>query len=205
MPSPTKERDRAIEIARADVQRGLAAARAVSDPWFRVQAIAWVAWLSPPPRDREAVLEAFNALDRAQEPWQLCGAAAWPIRAAIEKGYPDLAREGLRRLLEASRSIRPPASRSEALFLLLQAAFPRGPDFWRPVFDQLVAMCADDEHWRVRRNLRDALLIVSTSSTDLARTVASSLPEGTTKRQVQRALESRESQEPRLFFWAKTE
>ncbi|HJT13653.1 MAG TPA: hypothetical protein VJ790_13620 [Dongiaceae bacterium] len=41
--SPTDARDEAIALAKTDTATALVRARAIADPWFRSQAIAWIA------------------------------------------------------------------------------------------------------------------------------------------------------------------
>ncbi len=54
-----------------------------------------------------------------------------------------------------AKRVEPASSRSEALLLLLQAAFKIGRDEAERVYEILKASCPVDEHWRAKRAVRD--------------------------------------------------
>jgi len=104
-------------------------------------------------------------------------------------------------LLTASDKIEPPSSRSEALFLLFQAVFPAGHEFWEPVLPKLMKPCEADTFWRQGRNIHDALLIAATVDEELSREFCSQLPPSRWRKQLERRLERRVYETPRQFFW----
>ena len=57
--------------------------------------------------------------------------------------------------------VNPISSRSEALFLLLQAAFRIGPAEADKVYEILRTSCPGDEHWRCKRAVRDGGKMIS--------------------------------------------
>lgn len=67
-------------------------------------------------------------------------------------------------LIEAislGKSVKPISSRSEALFLLLQAAFRIGQNEANNVYELLRTSCSVDEHWRCKRAVRDGGKMIS--------------------------------------------
>lgn len=79
-------------LARTDVRRALAVARAVRHPWYRCQALCAVAeGLTSSQRD--AVLsEAVDAAFEQDEPNRTACVASWPLRAMVSCGHADLHR-----------------------------------------------------------------------------------------------------------------
>jgi hypothetical protein len=86
---------------------------------------------------------------------------AWEIAALAERKCLTEARNSLREALALAKRIQPPSSRSEALLLLLQAAFRIGPENAAKVYETLKASCHAEEHWRCKRALRDGGMMIS--------------------------------------------
>lgn len=144
---------------------------------------------------------APDACAKIEQVYKRLGAAAWPIRALIERGFLEPARRELSRVLAQSEAVTPANSRSEAVFLLFQAAFALGPQVREELLRQLAAMFAADPFWRQLRNLADALAMLRTEDPDLAARTVAALPPGPQSAKLARRLASAEAAAPRPFFW----
>ena len=86
---------------------------------------------------------------------------AWEIAALAERSCLSEARNRLKEALERAKAVIPASSRSEALFLLMQAAFNIGPKDAAGVYEALKMSCGSHEHWRCKRALRDGAKMIS--------------------------------------------
>lgn len=166
----TTQRDQAIKLAKSDVCKALAIAIALSDPWFRSQALSWVARFTdgdPEPIAARAALAAAACGDE----YKKSAVRAWEIAALAERKCYESARKALREALEIAGRVQPLSSRSEALLLLMQAAFVIDRNTAANVAAILTQSCPAGVHWRCKR----------------AATHASKMLEG--------------NLEPRKFFW----
>ena len=158
--SATLQRDHANTLARSEPKRALDRARKVNKPWFRAQALSWVARFTE--GDPVAIAaEAANAATRCEDDYKRSAVRAWEIAALAERGFTSAARASLREALALAKTVEPISSRSEALFLLLQASFTIGRDEANRVYEVLRTSCPVDEHWRTRRAVRDAGKMIS--------------------------------------------
>ena len=66
--------------------------------------------------------------------------------------------------LALAKRVEPASSRSEALLLLLQAAFKIGRDEAERVYEILKASCSVDDHWRAKRTVRNGGRMLSGES-----------------------------------------
>jgi hypothetical protein len=196
-----KERERAVRAATTNSERALALARQVSHPWYRAQALAWVARFAPEAGVVRIAQEALRTASRAEDPYQVVGASAWPIRALIERDHRERAVQQLPSLLESAERIQHPVSRIEALFLLVQAVWPLGSRGRKPVLDRLALLCQTTPGWRAGRALRELALMLADEDETEARRVADSMPQGPYKRQALRRLTAGRRARPRPFFW----
>ena len=166
----TLQRDEAIKLAKTDAHKALAKARSVRDPWFRAQALSWGARFT----DADPVpiaAQAATAAAACDDDYKKSAVRSWEIAALAERKCFEKAKKALREAIEIARQVQPSASRSEALLLLLQAAFMIDRDTAANVSVQLTQCCLIGDHWRCKR----------------AATHASQMLEGTL--------------EPRKFFW----
>ncbi len=166
----TLQRDQAIELAKTDALKALAKARSVSDPWFRAQALSWVARFNDSAPEPIAA-EAANAAATCDDDYKKSAVRAWEIAALAERKCLVKAKTALREAVRIAGQVQPPASRSEALLILMQAAFTIDRDTAADVSAQITQSCPIGDHWRCKR----------------AATHASQMLEGTL--------------EPRKFFW----
>jgi len=152
--SATQQRDHARALAKSNPKKALAQARVVGEPWFRAQALSWVARFTD--GDPVAVAsEAAKAARECDDDYKKSAVRAWEIAALAEREYITEARKSLSEALALGKCAEPTSSRSEALLLLLQAAFRIGRDDAAKVYEVLKASCPIAEHWRGKRAVRD--------------------------------------------------
>ena len=141
---------------------------------MRAQAFACVARYAPDEAIVELADEAFDAAGRVDDVSKSLIAAAWPIRALIERGHAEHAAAFLKRTLAHVTEITKPGSAAEALFSLLEATYAGGSDLWRPVVDEMIERCTDT-HWRTIRALKATVRITAGADRPLAERVAALL------------------------------
>lgn len=158
--SPTTQRDRAIGLAKSHPKEALEQARQVVEPWFRAQALSWVARFA----DRDVITisaEAAKAAAEGNDKFQQCAVRAWEIAALAERDHISEARKRLHEALVTAKYVEPASSRSEALFLLLQAGAKIAPEDVEEVYEIMKKSCRTEEHWRCQRALRNGARMIS--------------------------------------------
>jgi hypothetical protein len=158
--SATTQRDRAMSLAKSRSNEALEQARQVDDPWFRAQALAWVARFA----DSDVIAisaEAAKAAAEGGDRYQQCAVRAWEIAALAERDYKVEASKRLREALNTAKNVEPAASRSEALFLLLEASARIAPNDAEKVYEMLKNSCRAETHWRCQRALRNGAKMIS--------------------------------------------
>jgi len=199
--SATTTRDLVVKRATTDTPAALALARTISDPWYCCQALAWVARFAPEAEFKAIVQESLSACLAANDPYQVVGAAAWSLRAMVERSHDKEVRRLLPRLLTRAADIANPVSRLDALFLLWQAVFPLGIEFHRQVLNLLVEACQEADRWKSPDTLVQVILMLALNSPLEAEQLVVSMPDGRHKRQVKRRIAAGQYQSPRTFFW----
>jgi hypothetical protein len=137
----------------AEIERGLAIARAIRDPWYRCQSLAFVAeYLDD--RRRPAVLsEAFKAAYELDEPNRIVTVASWPVEVLAELGPRDRLRQAVDRLLSVIATEPHSLRRADALAAVLHRVWPV-VDVRSQVLGEFRAACAAGHGWRRDRLLR---------------------------------------------------
>lgn len=196
--SATAERDIACNIAKTDFAKALLLARKVSLPWFRCQALSYVARYAPDeqvvPRAEEAIAAAFAST----EPYIQVAATAWPLRALIERNQVQKAVTLLPQILTLSPQIEPEISRGDALFLLWEALFPIGGKTRQSMTSALAKSCVG--HSKGQWILRHATLILAFEDLKAAHELVSLIPDGKYKRQAETRIAEGQKFEARSFF-----
>lgn len=148
--SATHQRDHATTLAKSSPKEALAQARKIDDPWFRAQGLSWVARFTD--GDPVAIAcEAAKAARECDDDYKQSAVRAWEIAALAERGCLMEARKSLSDALALGKRADPMSSRTEALLLLLQAAFRIGRKEAGKVNEILQASCPVDAHWRCKR------------------------------------------------------
>lgn len=197
----TEARDKAIVLAKQDTTAAWAAAKGIGHPWFRAQALAWVARYADEASFLAVAREALEAAAQCEDAYQCVGSSAWPIRALLERGYPKEADEALNRSLALLPAIEPGGSRAEAARLLLHAAFGLGTQVAARLVRELLAIHEKSRHWRALRALGDGLSMLATRDAGTAREIAARVADDWARRKAERAMARTPAQEPRPFFW----
>ncbi|MBX3739594.1 MAG: hypothetical protein KF712_01280 [Akkermansiaceae bacterium] len=152
--SATLQRDQACALAKTSPKLALAKALTIPDPWFRAQALSWVARFTdddPRPIARQAAKVATECDDD----YKRSAAKAWEIAALAERDFKQEARKCLQEAIQVARTVQPSSSRSEALLMLYQSAFAISSAEADKVGDILISTCSAEEHWRCARAVRD--------------------------------------------------
>lgn len=197
----TQQRHLAGRLASTDPARALATARAIRDPWFACQALAWVARYAPEPQFIKIIRESLRVCSTELDPYRVVAPAAWPIRAIVERNHSQLLPAVIPDLLRRANDIENLGSRSEAIFLLFQAVFPAGRGSWFPVLQSLREASTPLINWRQRRNLCDAVLITWNVDEQLALEITNGLDDLKLKKKIEKLLARSKPYEPRPFFW----
>jgi hypothetical protein len=149
------QREHANQLAKTNPTQALAHAQRIADPWYRAQALSWVARFTDAD-PKPIVRQAANAAAECSDTFKRSSVRAWEVAALAQRGLLAESRAALAEAFKLAASVEPIASRSEAFFLLMQAACSIDPVTAAKVHTQLATSCAADAHWRTQRNLRDA-------------------------------------------------
>ena len=153
--SDTLIRDQGASLAKSNPEKAIAKARSIKEPWFRAQALAYVARFSQT-KGIELAAEAASTARKCDDAYKRVAVRACEIAALAEGRNTRHARKSLASALKDSLAIESFPSRAEALMLLLQAAVLVGPKERDHVHAALKEACVTDTHWRSKRALRDA-------------------------------------------------
>lgn len=173
---------------------------AISDPWFRCQALASAARYASEAKVVSVAEEALSAAAECSDDYKRAAVAAWPIRALVERGHSGLAVEALNRARQWALVATPGGSRAEALLNLMQAGWTLGASIRRQFVDDLIALHATDNYWRVRRALVDSLMMLSLEDRDLALGIAEQIIDDRCRARALRGIQGETTRRPRGFF-----
>jgi hypothetical protein len=158
--SATLQRDQAGALAKTNPKKALDKARTVSEPWFRAQALSWVARFTD--ADPVSVArQASKAASECDDDYKRSAVRSWEVAALAEREFTSEARTALNEALKVARTVQPISSRSEALFHLFQAAFAISDSEAGKVNSILTDTCPADAHWRCKRAIRDAAKMIN--------------------------------------------
>lgn len=199
--SATDERRHAIQAAKTDFRTALQRARRVSDAWYRVQALAWVARFAPEAEVERVANEALKAAGAGKDAYVQVASSAWVVRALAERGRTGKAVAAVTRLVSLSTDISHPVSRLNALFLVRQAAWPLESTVRQLALKKSVAACQAATSWQAGRALHNAVLMLFPEDAEDARRVLEQMREGRYQRQALKRLEAGRALTPMGFFW----
>jgi hypothetical protein len=197
----SQQREQAIRVARTDFGEALGLAHAVADPWYRCQALAWVARFAPEDHVASVARQATDSAAQNNDFYLSSACLAWPIRALVERGRTVEARDLLTDALAATRRIEHPVRRLSALRLIVEAAWPLGRRTRESLAETLAEACRQTHSWRVGAILHDLALMLAHEDQRSAERYAAFLREGPDRRRCLRALEQGRCLSPRPFFW----
>lgn len=151
-PTDTVKRDEASNRSFSSLGELMSFCDKIEQEWFRCQAMAVGAMGLPSTNECvRACLEAETAATMEPDPYRQTGCLAWPISVLVSRGCSEEANAMTARAVSATERVTPTSSRADALFHLLQAAWPLGDAIRRGVVTNLFNLLAADPHWRVRR------------------------------------------------------
>jgi len=154
------QRNQVMQRVKTDAANALTVAGNIDEPWFRSQALAAVARYTD--KDCVAVAaRAMQAADLCDDNYKRSSLRAWAIVALAEREHKAEARKALKEAVSLALTVTPPSSKSEALYLLLQASFTVGQTDAVGVYHELHTACSSGDHWRCKRAVRDGAKLVS--------------------------------------------
>ena len=199
MNDSSAARDAVTMLVHSDIAAAERRAIAITDPWYRAQALAWVARYAPEDEVTRLARLSLDAAASCDQAYQQAAGAAWIVRALLERGRRDEALLMLEMALHSVPRIAPASSRSEALFLLLQAAFEVGEDVRRSLLFAISEVHDRDAHWRITRNYEDALAMLQAVDPEFVHKMAQGGDDAQRQRLARRLAAG--DREPRTFFW----
>lgn len=153
--SAVHERGHVFNLAGPHPEKALILARSVSEPWYRAQSLAFVAWRLPEHCIRVAK-EAAIAAETCISLFEQSAVRVWEIEALARCGFASEAIQSLRSSVETALRIETDSGRSESLLRLLESSCRFEARVFERLYDQLVASCDPNEHWRCKMNLKHA-------------------------------------------------
>ncbi len=100
--------------------------------------------------------QAAIAAAACDDDYKRSAVRSWEIAALAERGHGERAMKALREAVDIARRVQPSDSRSEALLLLMQAAFMISRETAESVGAQLTQGCSDSDPWRCKRAVKHA-------------------------------------------------
>lgn len=199
--SPTHAREDAIGLAKTDTAAALERARAIDDPWFRSQALAWIARFAPEAEFKLILSEARESSWAAEDKYKVVGSSAWRIRAMIERDHAPLAEAEVPDLLKCAMDIGHPVSRLEALFLLFESVFTVD-SCRRSVLSGLIDACRAANSWKSGDRLCEAAVMLAFAGhSDEASATVDAISSEKYRRKATERIANGERRGPRPFFW----
>ena len=199
-----------MRIAGSDNASALRIAREIDDPWFRCQALAYVAWhITDLKGFLGVVAESLESGWSIKNPNRLVSVIAWPVAALAKRSYPGSdavarsdrkLRDVIARLTKDIAGEPSAASRADALLLHVHALSPSRPELRKGVLGLLVKACRDPANRKGQRQLEEAALVIAPDDPDAAQALTALLDENR-RRQTTARIEGRwEGLGPRRFF-----
>ncbi|MBX3176951.1 MAG: hypothetical protein KF886_06315 [Candidatus Hydrogenedentes bacterium] len=119
----TQIRDQVKALVSEDLERALVMAREIPDPWFRCQALSFVALRTQELNARRSLIaDAFQAALLLRERNRVVSVSAWPLRVIAESNDAKWTELECKRLLEIMSKEPSPIRRADALEFLIGAA-----------------------------------------------------------------------------------
>lgn len=194
-------REKAQQLARSDPEQAYAIARAIEDPWYRCQALAFAGRYAGGDLAVRALNDAIAASAKGGDGYRRLTVRAWPIRAAIERGQSGLASRWLRDALPEIPTVDPLPSRAETLWWLWAAVFPGGDRLRAAVRTAVLGHCPPDRSWRAERLYRYMVATLAEAAPGDARALLNAMPEGRAKTRIERRHAAGEKGVAQPFFW----
>ena len=141
-PKYVRDRDEVDTLAPTSPHKALEIARNITQPWYRTQSLATVAFYIPEPEKKLALLhQAFAAAQEQHEPNRIVTVSSWPLDIARRLKYWPLLEQITPRLLAIIRQEESPVRRSHALYYTLEALADAPPVLVLPVLEAFLEAC----------------------------------------------------------------
>ncbi len=187
------------KLAQTELVRALELARSISEPWYRCQSLAHVAWHLEDRKQFEKVIgEALAAAYEQTEPNRIVSVASWAVRAMVERSDRRLG-SVVNELLKKIQRQPNPVRQADALFYLFEAVFyeSRLRDL---VLDALLDACERMNSWKRPCFLSNIALVIARDDPDRAGQIVDMIGEGRKSRQTRREIAARKWLGPHEFF-----
>lgn len=195
----TNKRDLVGKLAGPEPDKALELARSITDPWYRCQSLAHVAWhLKDQLQSSKIIGDALTAAFELDQPNRIVSVASWVVRVMVKHRDQRL---GLvvDELLDEIRRELNPVRQADALFFLFEAVYyeARLRDL---VLDRLLGACEQMNSWKRPRILSDIALVLAIDDPSRASQIIEILGEGRTSRRTRRDMDAGKWLGPHEFF-----
>jgi hypothetical protein len=192
-------RDLVGSLVVSDIARALDIARNISDPWYRCQSLAHVAWHLQDQRQLKKVIkEALQAAYEQKEPNPIVSVAAWPVRVMVQKRDPRLG-SVVDELLEKIETEPNPVRRADALLLMFHATYHHS-ELRTVVLAPLLQACEQMNSWKRPIILSDVAMVMAIDDPTSAAQVVEMMGECRRSRKTRREIAAAEWLGPNEFF-----
>ena len=179
--------------------KALEMARSISDPWYRCQSLAQVAWHLEDQRQLKKVIdEALAAAFEIDEPNRIVSVASWAVRVMVKKGDRRLS-SVVGELLSKIQLEPNPVRQADALLLLFEAVYYKR-ELREVVLNPLLRACEQMNSWKRPRILSDVALILAIDDPNRAAQVVDMIGDGPRSRQTRRDMVAGKWLGPHEFF-----
>ena len=193
------KRNLVSQLAVSEPLRALELARSISEPWYRCQSLAHVAWNLGDQKQSEKVIgEALAAAYEHDEPNRLVTVASWAVRAMVKKSDRRLG-SVVNGLLDKIQSEANPVRQADALVFLFEAVFYE-PRLRELVLNALLRACDRMNSWKRPLLLNNVALVLALDDPNRASQVIELMGEGRMSRKTRREMATGKWLGPHEFF-----
>jgi hypothetical protein len=198
-PEGVNKRNSVGKLAQSDPTKALEVARSISEPWYRCQSLAAVAWHLEDRNQFENVIgEALTAAYEQDAPNRVVSVASWAVRAMVKRSDRRL-KPVVHRLLDQIQLEPNPVRQADALFFLFEAVFYE-PRLRYPVLDALLHACGEMKSWKRPRILSDIALVLAIDDPNRASEIVEMIGEGRKSGQTRQDIAAGRWLGPHEFF-----
>ena len=193
------KRNLVSQLAVSEPLRALELARSISEPWYRCQSLAHVAWNLGDQKQSEKVIgEALAAAYEHDEPNRLVTVASWAVRAMVKKSDRRLG-SVVNGLLDKIQSEANPVRQADALVFLFEAVFYE-PRLRELILNALLRACDRMNSWKRPLLLNNVALVLALDDPNRASQVIELMGEGRMSRKTRREMATGKWLGPHEFF-----
>ena len=187
------------KLAPSEPVKALDVARRISDPWYRCQSLAHVAWhLEDRNTCKQVIGEALTAAFEQDEPNRIVSVASWAVRVMVKRSDPELS-SVVDRLLDRIQLESNPVRQADALLFLFEAVFYE-TRLRNLVLDALLRACGQVNSWKRPHVMSDIALVLAIDDPDRAAEIVEMIGEGRKSRQTRQAIAEGKWLGPHEFF-----